>query len=112
EISKPKVEIKQDTLSLKSTITYTNDWANLSLTKGDDIYRMTAIVSELADALNGRLFLPNGTESTFRATKTGGLDEKEDENKENKEKKAPELVAVTYPNMAFGNTELPKATDI
>src|SRR5690606_13385111 len=43
EISKPKVEINQDTLSLKSTITYTTNWANLSLPKGDDIYRMTAI---------------------------------------------------------------------
>lgn len=112
EISKPKVEIKQDTLSLKSTITYSNNWVNLSLTKGDDTYRMTAIITEISDALSGRLFLPNGTESTFRATKIGGLDEKEDENKEDKEKKAPELVAVTYPNMAYGNTELPKATDI
>jgi imidazolonepropionase-like amidohydrolase len=112
EISKPKVEIKQDTLTLKSNLSYSKNWVNLSLTKDDETYQMTAIVSELTDHLSGRLFLPNGTESTFRATKTGALDEKDEEEKDEKEKKSPEVVAVTYPNMAYGNTELPRATDM
>lgn len=111
ERSKPKVEIKQDTLSLKSNLTYSKNWINLSVTKEEETYRMTGIVSNLTDALSGRLILPNGNESTFRANRTGDakIDEKEDKKSE---KSSPEIVAVTFPNMAYGNQTLPKPKDI
>ena len=111
EMARPKVEIKQDTLTLKSSLSYAGNWVNLSLTKEDNTYRMTAIVSDLSDHLSGRLFLPNGNESTFRAQKTGPAEEAEDK-KEDEEKKTPEMVAVTFPNMAYGNAQLPRAQDI
>lgn len=111
EASKPKSEVKLDTLSLDSELKYSKNWIELTVSKDEESYRMTGIVSELSDGLSGRLVLPNGTESSFRATKTGDTtgDEKE---KENKEKAQPELVATTFPNMAFGNETLPAAEDI
>ncbi|MEX0997900.1 MAG: amidohydrolase family protein [Flavobacteriaceae bacterium] len=114
EPAKPKVEIKQDTIKHKSTLSYSKNWIELSMTKDDETYRMTGIVLNDSDNLSGRLVLPNGNESTFRANKTapmGENDEKEDE-KDKEEKSTPKVLPLTYPNMAYGNTSLPKPQDI
>lgn len=110
EPSKPKAEVKQDTVSYKSNLSYSKNWIELSFSKDDDTYRMTGIVPSDSNILSGRLILPNGNESTFRATKTGDIEEKE--NEENKEKQLPEVMPVTYPNLAYGNATLPKSQDI
>jgi imidazolonepropionase-like amidohydrolase len=112
EPGKPKSEIKQDTLSLKSNLTYSKNWMDLTMTKEDEAYRMTGIVSNLTDVLTGRLILPNGTESTFRATRTGDAEEKEDPDSHRDEKSTPEIVPVTFPNMAYGNESLPRQKDM
>ena len=107
EVGKPKVEIKQDTSKLKSKISYKDDWLQLSFAtdKGAKSYRMTGLVGS-DDNLNGKLVLPNGNESTFKATKTSALDDK----KKDKEKasKIPEMVSLTYPNVGFGLPEKPR----
>jgi len=107
EISKPKVEIKKDTVKLKSKIDYAGDWLNFSLTTANGkIYRMTSLVSNKIDNLLGKLVLPTGKESSFLATKTSSFEEKE--KKKAAEKTAPKLVAMTYPNIGYGNTTKPK----
>jgi len=112
EPGKPKAEVKQDTLKLKSNLSYSKNWMELSFTKEDKTYRMTGIVSADSDDLSGRLILPNGNETSFRARKTGASEEKESEEEKSKEESKPEVMPVTYPNIAFGNTSLPKAEDI
>lgn len=109
EMGKPKAEISQDTLKFKSNITYTNNWIELGFTKDDSMYRMTGIVPNDSDNIKGKLILPNGAESNFSATKTKGFEAKETK-KEDKD--IPEVMPLTYPNLAYGNASLPKAKDI
>ncbi len=108
EAGKAKVEIKQDTIKLKSKISYKDDWLNLSFSKdkGEKNYRMTGLINKTSDNINGKLVLPNGDETTFAATKTGGLSE--DKKEEKKESDTPEIVATTFPNVGFGFSEHPK----
>lgn len=109
EISKPSVEIALDTIKYKSTIAYKDNWIEIGMTKDDELYRMTGIVSQTSDNLSGRLILPNGTESTFTATKTKDFESKKSDKKD---EKTPETVAITFPNLAFGNSSLPKSQDM
>ncbi len=111
EAGKPKVEIKQDTNKLKSKLSYADDWLNLSFStdKGEKNYRMTGLTKKTSDNIKGRLILPNGSESYFTALKTSGFTP--DEKKE-KEKKDPEMVGVTYPNVGFGYATQPKSENI
>lgn len=109
EISKPSIEITVDTIKYKSTIAYKDNWVEIGMTKDDELYRMTSIVSNTSDNLSGRLILPNGLASAFTATKTQAFESKK---KDKKEESTPETVSVTYPNMAFGNNSLPKSQDM
>ncbi len=111
EPGKPKAEVKQDTVKHKSNLSYTKKWMELSFTKDDETYRMTGIVSNTSDDLSGRLVLPNGNETSFRARKTGPAEEAGEEKKA-EEKSSPQVMPVTYPNIAYGNSTLPRAQDI
>ena len=70
---------------------------------------MTGVVAPNSDNISGKLVLPNGNESTFVATKTGDVDKK---NKDKKENSTPELLPITYPNVGYGYTTLPKQENI
>jgi imidazolonepropionase-like amidohydrolase len=109
DLSKPSIEIAVDTIKYKSNISYKDNWIEIGMTKDDELYRMTSIVSNTSDNLNGRLILPNGLASSFTATKTKAFESKQ---KDKKEENTPETVAVTYPNMAFGHSSLPKSQDM
>ncbi|MEJ1223371.1 amidohydrolase family protein [Sediminicola sp. 1XM1-17] len=106
EVNKLKSEITQDTVKLKSKISYGDNWLDLSFNtdEGAKIYRMTALVVPTTDNIGGRLIMPNGKEATFNAIKTKGYTEKE---KEQKEKEAPVVVPVTYPNVGHGYATKP-----
>ena len=109
DLSKPSIEIAADTIKYKSNISYKDNWIEIGMTKDDELYRMTSIVSNTSDNLSGRLILPNGLASSFTATKTKAFESKQ---KDKKEENTPETVAVTYPNMAFGHSSLPKSQDM
>ena len=109
DLSKPSIEIAVDTIKYKSNISYKDNWIEIGMTKDDELYRMTSIVSNTSDNLNGRLILPNGLASSFTAIKTKAFESKQ---KDKKEENTPETVAVTYPNMAFGHSSLPKSQDM
>jgi len=113
ESRKPKIEIKQDTNKLKSKLSYKNDWISLSFAadKGEKNYRMTGLVSEASDNINGKLILPNGNESTFKAIKTAAFtSNKEDEMKADTVSEV--IMAVTYPNIGYGTKTKPQAETI
>ncbi|MBQ4915726.1 amidohydrolase family protein [Maribacter sp. MMG018] len=108
EISKPKIEVKKDTLKLPSKLSYKNNWVTFSFStdKGEKNYRMTGAVVADSDNLSGRLILPDGTESFFTATKKSGL--AETKKRERNASKAHEIMPVTYPNVGYGYKTKPK----
>ncbi|NAS11381.1 amidohydrolase family protein [Poritiphilus flavus] len=109
EPGKLKSEVKQDTNKLKSKIAYKNDWLELSFEtdKGEKRYRMSGRTYESTENLSGRLILPNGNGSTFKAIKTGALADKKSESAEKDQK--PEVVPVTFPNVGYGYTSKPRS---
>lgn len=108
EITKPKLEVKKDTLKLPSKLSYKDNWVNLSFStdKGEKNYRMTGAVVSDSDNLNGRLILPDGTESFFTATKKSGLAQTKKKGKDTP--KVHEILPVTYPNVGYGYKTKPK----
>lgn len=111
EALKPKSEIKKDTAKLKSKLSYTNDWVDLSFAdKNEKNYRLTGLIISDSDNISGRAVLPNGNETSFTATKTSAFAEKKKEDEEKKE--APEIVAVTYPNIGYGYKSIPEKENL
>lgn len=116
ELSKLKTKVKSEDKELGSKISYKDNWVNLTITSADstkqEFLRLVANVTE-AKNLSGRIVFPNGNESSFLARKV----EKEDAEEKKKdslktEDKAVKLMPVTYPNSAYGFTELPKQETI
>ncbi len=119
EAGSPKMEVKQDTAKLKSKFSYADGWMALSFaTKdGEENYRMTGLINKASDELNGKAVLPDGSETVFKAVKTSPFSEKDKSEKDKKDKKdhendAPEMVAVTYPNIGYGYSSIPKPENI
>lgn len=112
DISKPKIEVKQDTTKLSSKIAYDNNWLTISFAtdEGKSTYRMTGATTESSDNLSGLLVLPNGTETQFTATKSKAFEEKDA--KDDKTKEAPKVMPVMYPNVGYGFATKPKAETI
>ncbi len=104
-LSKPKMEVKKDSTTLKSKLDYNADWISFSFTEDDNVLRFTGLVSPNTTDLTGNAILPKGKEVVYTANQTKTFQEKEEENKTADK---PELVAVTYPNIGLGNTSLPK----
>ena len=112
EVSKPAVEVKQDTMKLTSKIAYDNNWLTISFAtdEGESTYRMTGAIANTSDNLSGLLVLPNGTETQFTATKSKAFEEKED--KDDKAKDAPKVMPVMYPNVGYGFATKPKSETV
>jgi len=112
EASKPKIEVKMDTVKYPSKLTYKGNWVTFSFSSEDksEAYAATGIVSKSSDALSGRLILPNGTESSFRATKAASEEDKKTDKKV--ASKTPEVVPLTYPNVGYGFTTKPSRQNI
>ena len=110
EANKPKAEVKKDTAKLKSKITYANNWLALSFAdeKGKKSYRMTGLM-DTSDNLTGKAVLPDGGETVFKAVKTSPYSEKK---KDDSKEDVPEMVAVTFPNIGYGYTAIPKPQNL
>lgn len=113
--SKLKSEITSQGKKRGSKASFSDDWLHISMTTQDstkqEFIRLVAHVSG-GKTFNGKAIFPNGNEMTFYGKKL----EKTKSNSEDKEKKdtskddaLKETVPVTYPNMAYGFTQLPKA---
>jgi imidazolonepropionase-like amidohydrolase len=107
EMGKPKVEVEQDTTKLKSKISYTGQWIDLSFStaEGSKNYRMTGLVSPDSDDISGRLVLPNGKDTSFNAIRTKAFVEKE---ADKKERKTPKIMPITFPNVGYGYRTKPE----
>ena len=117
ELSKLKSEITSEGKTRGSKIAYADEWVQISMTTKDstkqEFIRLVANVSN-ENSLNGKAVFPDGNGMSFYAKKIEKT-ETSSETSEDKKKdsitdsKVKETVAITYPNMAYGFTELPKA---
>jgi imidazolonepropionase-like amidohydrolase len=111
ELSKLKSEIKTAKNKYGSKISYTDDWVNIAFKTLDstkqEFIRIVANVDTQKN-LNGKSIMPNGTERSFYAkySKKEDKDEKEDKKKEDETNR---IFPVSYPNNAYGFTQLPQA---
>jgi imidazolonepropionase-like amidohydrolase len=113
---KPKADITSAGKQLGSKITYKDNWLNLTFTSTDEkqheFMRFTARVDH-GDNLNGKLIDQNGNTAYVLVRKTSN---KEDAGKSGMNRKggnkANKVLPVTYPNGAYGSTELPKQETI
>jgi len=114
ELDKVKSEVKVDTLKYPSKFTYNDNWITLSFTDEEtkDTYNSTAIIIKDSDNISGKLLLPNGRETTFVAIKKDVFEEEKDENDEGNASEEIEIVPITYPNVGYGFTEIPKQQTI
>ena len=103
-----KAELKQDTIKLKSKMTFKDNWLNIHFSEKDanSYTRLIAKITKEKDNISGKAVLANGMETTF----TGNYSESKEERKRKKEDKStsPTLVDVSYPNMAYGFSSSPK----
>ncbi|NND88987.1 MAG: amidohydrolase family protein [Flavobacteriaceae bacterium] len=112
DAAKPKSTVKLGDVEYPSTLEYSDNWVTLSFTDEttQQVYRATGIIPKDGDFFEGRSLLPDGTETSFTATRNKG---NVDEEKEEKEKSTkPEILPLTYPNVGYGFTALPKQQDM
>ena len=103
EVSKPKSEVKLDTVKYSSKLKYSENWITLSFTDktSNDTYQTTAIIPSEGESFSGKLVLPNGAIRSFTATRKS-LDVPEKKSKDEKDSIALEVVPLTYPNVGYG----------
>ncbi len=115
ELDKIKSEVKVDTLKYPSKFTYKDNWITLSFTNEEtkEVYNSTAIIKKDSNIISGKLLLPNGEETTFTAIKKNDYEKEEEDKSEDKNNpEAIEIVPITYPNVGYGFTEIPKQETI
>jgi len=116
ELIKPKAKVKSGDTNLGSKLSYKDDWINLTFTSTDttkqDYFRLTSKISS-ADILSGKVILPNGNETTFYAKKVVKEDsEGKKKGKKDDDEKGVKVMPITYPNGAYGFSEIPKQETI
>ena len=112
ELSKLNSEIKTNTHTYESKISYNKNLVNISLKTKDstkqEFIRITAHVNPNKD-FKGKAIMPNGAELPFLAEYSKKESDKKETAKKEKVAKAKKIFPVTYPNNSYGFTELPKA---
>lgn len=111
--SKLNPEITNNGKKRGAKATLTNEWLHVSMTTQDstkqEFIRLVAHVSE-GKTLSGKAIFPNGNEMSFNGKKIEKVEpNSNDKKKKEKDKKLKDIVPITYPNMAYGFSQLPKA---
>ena len=112
--SKPKAKIESGDKSLGTKMSYSDDWVNLTFKTADstkkEYIRIVANASS-GNTLNGKATMPNGNDLSFYANKAQKEDAKKEDDKKKDDKKSEvtSMSPITYPNLAYGFTEKPKA---
>ena len=111
ETEKPKVAIKRDTVKLKGSITYNDNWLGLIIMDQEDIHRLNARIHSDIDAIHGNAQLANGKTTSWSAVKKPTT-EKEKTAKKEKDKKLHKIMPITFPNIGYGYAEKPSTETI
>lgn len=108
-LEQQKASVKKDTLALKTKLKIDEHWLQMQFNGAEESegsYRLTATITADSKAILGSAILPNGEEVSFKAHKVASP-------KEGAKKTATvtthKVVPVTFPNVGYGNKELPKS---
>jgi imidazolonepropionase-like amidohydrolase len=115
KMDKLKSKVKVDTIAYASKLNYKDDWVTLMITDKEtkDVYNTTALIEKNNDNFSGLLISPSGKETAFTAIKQKASEEKKDKKEDKKEDEQEiEIVPLTYPNVGYGFSELPKQQTI
>ncbi|WP_028888518.1 amidohydrolase family protein [Tenacibaculum ovolyticum] len=97
--TKQKASIKKGDKKISSKFSFKDNWVTITLRDGDKFSRLSAVVE--TKNLKGTATNNNGDETNWTAILK---DKKENKKKKDvKKHKAPEIVAVSYPNIGYGN---------
>ncbi|WP_299708860.1 amidohydrolase family protein [uncultured Tenacibaculum sp.] len=108
--NKQKGAIKKGEQKLKSNFSFKDNWIQLSINDNSSFLRLVGKIDNSA-TLNGTGEDNNGNAITWTATKNStSKDKKKKSNKS--DKTAPEVVAVSYPNVGLGNATKPRQQSI
>ncbi len=106
--NKFKAEVKRDTTLYKTKLSFKNNWLRLIIpteSESDETYRvLSAKISEQPSVISGKAVLASGEETRFTASRqaASASEIKKEKDDNSSPKASPELVSVSYPNMAYG----------
>ena len=106
--AKQAAEIKKGDEKINSNFSFANDWVSITLREGDNFTRLTGQLDN--KQIKGTAIDNNGNESQWAATYTSKVDEKKKDKK--KDDKTPEVFAVSFPNIGYGNAAKPQKETI
>ncbi|WP_272149555.1 amidohydrolase family protein [Tenacibaculum aiptasiae] len=106
--AKQKATIKQGDKKVNSKFSFKDNWVTITLREGDNFTRLSSFVED--KNLKGTAIDNNGNTSRWSAVFNSKKKDKKD--KKGDKNKTPEIVAVTYPNVGYGNTSKPKQENI
>ncbi len=112
ELSKLKSEITSGDNTLGSKVSYSDNWVTISMTTKDstkqEFIRIIANVDS-DNNLRGTTTMPTGNEMSFYAKSLKKEDDTKSDDKKKSKDSTEKVFPVTFPNNAYGFTELPKA---
>ncbi|MGB1322997.1 MAG: amidohydrolase family protein [Flavobacteriaceae bacterium] len=110
-----KAKLKSDSLNLSCSIKQNQDWVHLLFTTKDTVnqqfMRFSAKLDSNAPDLNGTVVFFDGTIKKLTLTKSSSKNTIKTE-KDKKEAEAKTVLAVSYPNGAYGSVQLPEPETI
>jgi imidazolonepropionase-like amidohydrolase len=119
-----KITVKQDTVKLGSKLARNGDWITVTTSQKDaadkSFTRWNLKLTDDTSRINGKVYMPNGSERSFVAVKSEGdkdddkmIDNEDDDNDDEQEEvEMMEMGRITYPNVAFGSETKPKEENI
>ncbi|WP_246457735.1 amidohydrolase family protein [Winogradskyella echinorum] len=115
--SKPNAKIESGDNSLGTKMSYTDDWVNLTFKTADSTkkeYIRIVANSANGNTLNGKATMPNGNVLSFYANKIQNEEGDKKDAKKMMDSKSEDsfMSPITYPNLAYGFKEKPKAESI
>lgn len=96
--TKQKAIIKKDGKKVNSKFSFKDDWMSITLREGDAFTRLSGIVD--AKNIKGKAVTNTGDETNWTATFNS---KKEGKKKKKKKEENVNVVAVSYPNIGYGN---------
>ena len=112
---RPSVTVKDGETKLGSKVAYNDGWLNVTFTGDADKKEYTRVIAQVSPNTpwNGKAILPDGSETSFNISKKPSTETEEEEKEDDdKEEVAPEVMPLTYPNVAYGYEEKPEAETI
>lgn len=112
---KPEITNNGKKRGVKASLS--DEWLHISMTTQDstkqEFIRLVAHLSG-GNTFTGKAIFPNGNEMSFNGKKLekpeSSLEEEQEKNEDaSKDPAVKDIVPITFPNMAYGFTELPKA---